>query len=309
MDFSTNFTVRTDLADESVELLKKKEGKIGDGITFEKKNFGKMTADVVHVEDESGAQRCGKPIGTYITLNVGEVWNGDRELFENTARLIGECIGHLTERGGLSLIVCLGNERIIADAIGPVTARNIIVTRHIKKRDRELFDSLELGEVACVVTGVMGDTGAETVEIVKGIANELCPDNIIVVDALASGSLSRLARTVQITDTGICPGSGVGNNREEISKTTLGVPVVAVGVPTVVETSALCLDLLSGILVDDRKTYEIVESRLKGAIQSSFVCPKETDKIIYTMAKLIGYGINCALHKGMTIDEMEEFLA
>ncbi len=309
MDFSTKFTVRTDLADEEVAVLKKKEGKIGDGIVFEKRHFGKITFDAVCVENEKGERLCGKPVGTYMTLNTGEVWNMDKRNFEQMAKAIGKCINDIFPKRGLCLVVCLGNEKIVADAVGPMTAKSIVVTRHIKKKDKELFDSLGLGEVACVVTGVMGNTGAETLELVRGCVGELCPSGVIVVDALASSDLSRLAKTVQITDTGICPGSGVGNNRQEISKRTLGVPVIAVGVPTVVETSALCLDLLLDVLGDENETYSRIESRLKGGVQNSFVCPKETDKIVNTIAKLIGYGINFAMHEEMTMDEMDEFLS
>lgn len=306
MDFSTKFTVRTDLADEAIDKTKLKKGQIGDGIYFETINADGVFVDKLEVSGQNGEKTCGKPVGEYYTISTGEVWQSDKDTFESLAKAIGLVLKKLLSNAELVLVVCLGNIKITADAIGPLTAKNIIVTRHMKLKERELFDSMGLGNVSCFVPGVMGDTGAESAELILGAVSILKPDAVIVVDALASSTLSRLARTVQITDTGICPGSGVGNNRCEISKKTLGIPTVAVGVPTVVDTGSLFAEMLSELASDNANfdfTHRINE------IEKSFVCPKETDKIVSCVSKLVGYGINFALHKDMTMNEMDEFLS
>ena len=310
MDFSTKFTVRTDLADEAAEKLKEKEGVYGDGIHFESKKVRGIRVDTVRVESDNAQKSIGKPKGTYVTVTAGEIWKSGRDAFENIAKTLSEVIrGMLPEDAGLCLIAALGNDKIIADAVGPFAADNIIVTRHIKMKNKSLYDSFGFGECACIVPGVMGDTGAEALELVKGAVEMLRPSCVVVIDALASGNVERLAKTVQITDSGISPGSGVGNERQEISRNTLGVPTVAVGVPTVVEAQALCLDVLSETLERESDIYNYIESRIPDNIGRFFVCPKETDKIIRCMSKLLGYSVNLAVHGDISISEMDEFLS
>lgn len=310
MDFSTKYTVRTDMADEVVEKLKTKKGILGDGIFFESKKIDGISVDTVRVESDSAYKALGKEKGTYITVNIGEIRNGDRESFEKSARVLCEFISSfLPKERGLCLAVCLGNEKISADAIGPLTAESIIVSRHIKIKNAPLFKSLSLGECACIVPGVMGNTGAEALEIVKGAVDNLKPSSVIVIDSLASRNLSRLAKTVQISSCGISPGSGVGNAREEISEKTLGVPTISIGVPTVVEAMTLSLDILSMALENEREIFDFVEKKISQNIGSFFVCPKETDRIIKSMSKLVAYSVNLALHKSLTVSDIDEFLS
>ena len=309
MDFSTKYTVRTDLADEVLENLGEKKGKIGDGIFFETKNICGTKIDFVTVENENAVRTTGKPMGKYATVGVGEIWKSSKETFESIAKAIGCVVKGMLPKEGACLVAALGNERIAADALGPFAARNVIVTRHIKELDRRLFDSFGGSECACIVPGVMGDTGAEAFEIIKGVTDAIKPSSVIVVDALASKNISRLAKTVQISDSGISPGSGVGNARHEISRKTLGVPTIAVGVPTVVEAYTLCLDILKSTLKNEQDIYNYIEEKMPDGTGSFFVCPKETDRIIKCMAKLVGYSLNFAFHEGMTISEMDEFLS
>ncbi len=309
MDFSTKFTARTDLADEVIENLEEKKGGKDDGIAFETKKVRGIRVDCVDVQNEQAEKITGKPVGRYVTVTTGEIWKADTENFENVARTIGEQLSSMLPTGGLCLVVCLGNDKIASDAIGPYAADSLIVTRHIKLQDESLYKSLELGECACIVPGVMGDTGAEALELVKGAVNMLRPSCVVVIDALASRNIERLAKTVQISDSGISPGSGVGNARHEISRNTLGVPTVVIGVPTVVEALTLCLDILSKVFDGEREIYDYIEEKMSGNIGRFFVCPKETDKIIKSMAKLVGYSLNFALHGDITISEMDEFLA
>lgn len=309
MDFSTKFTVRTDLADEVLENLEEKKGVPDDGITFNSESPEGIRVDTVEIKNSLAEQNSGKPIGKYITVETGEVWKMSREDFEKISKVIAGRISSMIPHGGLCLVVCLGNAKIISDAVGPFAAQNIIVSRHIKIKDPSLFERMELGECACIVPGVMGDTGAEALELVRGAVEKLKPSSVIVIDALASRNISRLVKTVQICDSGISPGSGVGNARHEISKRTLGVPTVAIGVPTVVEALTLSLDLLSRALCDERDVYSFVEQKLSGNMGRFFVCPKESDKIIRTVAKLIGYSVNLAVHNNISLFEIDEFLS
>lgn len=309
MDFSTKFTVRTDLADEVLEQLSREKGKIGDGIGFEKVTVDGTAVEYITVENDEAGERIGKPKGRYATLKTGEIWKSDSRVFRKTAGAVSKVLSDMLPQKGLCLAVCLGNESIVADALGPLVSKNLIVTRHIRLQNESLYNSLGLSECACIVPGVMGDTGAEAFELVKGAVQMLEPSSVVVVDALASRNISRLAKTVQICDSGISPGSGVGNARHEISEKTLGVPTVAVGVPTVVEAQTLCLDMLSEALCGERKMYNYIEKRFSGKTGAFYVCPKETDRIIRSMAKLVGYSLNLALHGDMTLSEMDEFLA
>ena len=309
MDFSTKFTVRTDLADEVVEKTGEKRGKIGDGITFESKDEGKIHIDIVHIENDTASESTGKPKGRYVTVTTGEVWKKNRDDFEEVVAVVGNIIKEMLPKKGLVLVAGLGNQKISADAVGPFALKNLIVSRHIKIMDETLYNSLGLGECACIAPGVMGDTGAEAFELVKGAVDTLNPMAVVVVDALASRNVTRLAKTVQISDSGISPGSGVGNARHEISRNTLGVPTIAVGVPTVVEAHTLCRDLLEQSLGGDEDVLRYVEERIPENAGRFFVCPKETDKIISCMAKLVGYSINFALHNGLALSEMDEFLS
>ena len=309
MDFSTKYTVRTDLADEVLENIGQKRGDKDDGIGFETEYIRSVKVDKVIVKNKEASMLTGKPEGKYVTVTTGEIWKSDRETFENIAKTLSEIVRGMLPKDGLCLVAALGNDKITADAIGPLSADNLIVSRHIKLQNRELYESLELGECACVVPGVMGDTGAEAFELVKGAVDMLKPSSVIVIDALASRNVSRLVKTVQICDSGISPGSGVGNARHEISRNTLGVPTVAIGVPTVVEAQTLCLDILSESFGGNRDIYKYIEENMPDNIGRFFVCPKETDRIIKSMAKLIGYSLNFALHEGITVGEMDELLA
>ena len=309
MDFSTKYTVRTDLADETLENVSEKKGNESDGIGFETEYIRSVKVDVVTVKTPDASRITEKPMGKYVTVTTGEVWKSDKEAFENTAKTIADVVKQMLPRQGLYLVAALGNDKITSDAIGPFAADNLIVSRHIKALDQRLYSSMGLGECACIVPGVMGDTGAEAFELVKGAVDMLKPSAVIVVDALASKNISRLAKTVQICDCGVSPGSGVGNARHEISHNTLGVPTIAIGVPTVVEAQTMCLDILSEVLFENESVYKSFEEKFPDNVGRFFVCPKETDKIIKCMAKLIGYSLNFAIHKDMTISEMDEFLA
>lgn len=266
---------RTDLALESYESSDKT--KI-DGVEIKENN----NITTVKILNEKGAQALGKPVGEYITLNVDSFVN-NTDIFDGRIDLFSKVLCDvLPENIDSVLVAGLGNENITADALGPKVNSYVLSTRHILSdlENNSGFD--ELFSVATITTGVLGETGIETCEIVKGIVDQIKPSCVIAVDALAASSTDRLGTTVQFSNTGISPGSGVGNHRYEISQKTLGVPVVSIGIPTVVSTA-----VISGRDSD-----------------SAFVTPREIDRITEQGAKLIGMGINSCLQKNIDLKDL-----
>lgn len=262
---------RTDLALESFEAENKTKL---DGVIVREQD-GVTTVDVIN---EKGAAAIGKPVGRYITLEVDSFVN-DTDIFDGRLDDFAAILRQLLPSETESVLVAgLGNLNITADALGPRTGEYILSTRHIINDLKRAFGSDNIASVASVATGVLGDTGIETAEIIGGIASQIQPSCVIVVDALAATSAERLGTTVQFSDSGISPGSGVGNHRHEISKKTLSVPVISVGIPTVVSVSAINRKIGGG----------------------AYVTPREIDRIIQQGAKLIGMGINVTLQPHLT---------
>lgn len=274
--------IRTDLALEQRELLPEES----EGIISEEIQVGDAHITRIQVINEKGAETMGKKIGTYITVEVPP-FSDDGGLEENHLTAIRGELSRLLPAEGLILVVGLGNTQITPDALGPKTAKQILATRHITG---EIARSVGLGDlrgVAVLAPGVLGQTGIETSEIIAGAVEKIKPAAVVAVDALASRRLSRLGCTVQMSDTGISPGAGVGNIRKEISQETLGVPVISVGVPTVVDAATLAYDL-TGKTPEDT---QMVEPR--GA--KMIVTPREIDLLIDRAARLVSHSINCAL--------------
>ena len=203
------------------------------------------------------------------------------------------------------MIAGLGNITITADAIGPKALKHVIVTRHIKSASPDLFENLGLFDIAALSPGVLSQTGVETTEIIKSLVDKISPSLVIAIDSLASKNLERLATTVQLSDTGIAPGSGMGNRRISLNKETVGVPVISIGVPTVVDAGSLAYNVIEKISKKHNVSADI-ESYFEelGEEMQYFVTPKDTDLIINCLAKIIGYGINLAFHKKLAFDEM-----
>lgn len=289
-------TRRTDLALEASELLQEDSQTLSDekGILVREKQRRGLSITQVEVTTPAGAQALGKPMGLYVTLTIE---NLSRETFPQVAGVIaGELSPFLTSFPGDKpiLIACLGNRFITPDAIGPEVHRNIFVTRHLRRDMPEVFDCVR--SVASVSAEVLGNTGIESGEVVHGICRHVNPCCVIAVDALACRSMHRLCSTIQISNTGITPGSGVGNHRFTLSQQTLGIPVIAIGVPTVVDGATLCADLTG----QDCPNSEAA---------SLIVTPRDIDSRIAQLSKLLAYGINLALHPGMTVEELELLLS
>ncbi len=315
-DFSTIYTVRTDLASEVREYWREKNSREPDGTHYENRSIFGISVDFLKVINTEGENITGKPKGRYSTVNVGEIWNSDGETFTNAMNACANVIRSFIPQNAQScLIAGLGNSAITADAVGPFTASNVIVTHHIKKADPLLFEQMKLCDTMCVCPGVLGSTGLEGADIISSVVKNAKPDFVIAIDALASRKLSRLATTIQVCDTGISPGSGINNTRKALTFENLGVPVIAIGIPTVVEASTLAFDLLCSVhggeeeITDENPELDEIKQRLCQGSGNFFVTPKETDHIIRDTSKLLGYAINLALHKNLSKEEIDEFLS
>jgi spore protease len=297
---------RTDLAVESHELWResaqnttKLEGV--EASDYQKNGF---TVNKVHILDERGSQALNKPVGTYITIGLEGLARKEGDYLTRASRVIAdELLPLLGLKPETTVLVSgLGNWEVTPDSIGPKTLEHVMVTRHLTEKLPDLFGSFR--KVAAISPGVLGTTGLETAEILRGVSQRSNPDLIIIIDALASRKLSRVCATVQIADTGIVPGSGVGNSRAAINKETMGVPVIAMGVPTVVDAATLAADLL-----EQAGKPNISPEELSPHGGGLIVTPKDIDQQIADIAKILGYGINLALHKDITVEDINTFLS
>ena len=309
------YNFRTDLALERRDIYQKinKLQEI-DGIeSTEEKINDNIKVSRVKITNPKGEQSIGKPIGNYITIDVKKLKLATDEDIQKTAETLTNELKKIidvhTDKEGEILVVGLGNIYVTPDALGPKVINEIDVTRHIKKY---LPQYLEEGTriVSAISPGVLGTTGIETVEILKGIVDNVKPKLLIVIDALASRSIERISSTIQISDTGIVPGAGVGNTRQEISQSSLGIPVVAIGIPTVVELATLVSDGID-IFIDrlqekaesneylnklqQEDKYEEVKEALNVGEYNMIVTPKEIDDLIENMKDVVARGINFAV--------------
>ena len=275
---------RTDLALEAHELWRQNVGEHPGVTTREHDAFG-YGVTVVEVSEPAAARALGKPMGTYITLDLRPYWAHAEDALERAATAVGAELRSLIPGAKTALVVGLGNDAMTPDAIGPQVAEHVLVTRHLM-RD-EAFASLTA--VSVLVPGVLGRTGMEAAETIRGAVRTVRPDVLIAVDALASRSLERVCTTVQLSDTGIVPGSGVGNRRRALNRATLGIPVIAVGVPTVVDVHTLALDIL-----EEAGAADIDPAVLRGR-GGVMVTPRDIDAQIRELSRVVGYGVDLAL--------------
>ncbi len=297
---------RTDLALEAKEIWEEsaKETTKLPGVIAREEKFPDYSVTHVEIIDEEGERALGKPRGRYITLEMENLCQLGRSDYVQAAEIVAEQLSqilNIPEKGSV-LVAGLGNRDVTPDAIGPKTVESILVTRHLIEAVPEHFGGFR--PVSALAAGVMGDTGVESGELISAVAKSLKPDCIIAVDALASRSLGRIFRTVQITDTGIIPGSGVGNHRMALTAASMGVPVIALGVPTVVDAATLCLDLLEKTGHHGQDPEALLEM---GA--GLFVTPREVDSFGETLSKVLGLGISRALHQDLSVEDVEMFLS
>ena len=298
------YEIRTDLALEAHEI--NAQAGREDGIRTEEETIDGFLVTTVHVSAGEGERLAKKKAGTYINVDVGKSWLLASEGFAALVALLAGQLRRLFPSGfsGSALVVGLGNYDITADSIGPKAVEKVVVTRHLRTLNPQLYKSAGFGDLCAFAPGVLGQTGMESAEIVHSIVEAVRPALIVAIDALASRRLARLATTVQLCDTGIYPGAGVSNRRSELSKETLGVPVISIGVPTVVDAATLAYDLL-GKDADEQAAAAL----LAGAGKDMFVTLKESDVITKQTARLLGFAINRAFHGDMSVEEMEELLS
>lgn len=285
--------LRTDLALELAETI----DQAGGGISVSEYDKGGAKISRIKLTSDDSTRSIGKPKGTYITITVPP-FSDDAELGDELLMAVKDEFTSLLPKEGLILVVGIGNTSVTPDALGPKAAAGILATRHISGELARSAGLENLRPVAVLSPGVLGQTGIETGDIIAGIVKNIEPAAVIAIDALASRKLSRLGCTIQIADSGINPGAGVGNKRREISLSTLGVPVISVGVPTVVDATTLVFDLLG----EDgaRQNKELIEPRGAGMM----VTPREIDILIERAARLVSRAVNCALQPGIPPEDL-----
>ena len=315
------YNIRTDLALEEKERFESDQVEV-QGVVLEEEydKEREIMVTTVRIETENGAKTMGKPVGTYLTIEAPNLSSPDegihREVSEELAKYLIEVMEKIipeSEHDKEVLVIGLGNRQATPDALGPYVADNLNVTRHIVK---EYGKYAALEEMNCVVSaivpGVMAKTGMETAEIIKGVVRETKPDLLIVIDALAARNSRRLNRTIQIADTGINPGSGVGNYRNAITKETIGVPVIAIGVPTVVDAVTIVSDTMENLLsaletseslkgvglvlggYSEAEKYELIKELIAPNLNSMFMTPKDIDETVKRLSYTISEGLNLA---------------
>lgn len=278
-----HFPIRTDLALESKERLEAEKNEMR-GVIFEEHFDEKrnVTITKVTIETENGAKAIGKPVGTYLTLEAPDMAVPDEGSHREVSEVLAEQLRALVKENMESvLVVGLGNREVTPDALGPEVIGNLYITRHILREYGEYaFPDKKVAAISGIVPGVMAQTGMETLEIIKGIISETSPQLVIAIDALAARSVKRLGRTIQIADTGINPGSGVGNHRKGLNEETLGVPVVAIGVPLVVDAATIVYDVCQDA------------DKIPNGIVGMFVTPKNIDEMVKSLSYTISEALN-----------------
>ena len=320
--------VRTDLAIEVAQMFKEEMNQNLNGVTIEKKLDEGSEITIVKVVNEEGAKSIGKPIGNYITIEIPEYTVYDGELMNDVSESLGRTLKKLlnVNKEDKILVVGLGNSKVTPDALGPLVVEKIMVTRHLSSVMPDAIDD-EVISVGAIAPGVLGVTGIETFEIVDSLVKKIKPTLVICIDALGSRKTQRVNKTIQICDTGISPGAGVGNHRMKLNKETLGVKVVGIGVPTVVNAATIASDTIDLVLdslisnskegsdfykmlknIDKNERNILINDVLDPFVSELVVTPKEIDLMIEALSKIIANGINIAVQPSMTMDEINKFL-
>ena len=325
-----SFSVRTDLAIEARELAQQNAQAADqlEGVDVETKEDPDYFLTHVRIHSEEGSRLMGKPKGDYITLESEKLKENDVECHEKIIKLLAENIRSLVNFGedDCILVAGLGNWNITPDALGPKVVSKILVTRHLQGALPEEIEKT-VRPVAAVSPGVMGITGIETGEILKGIVDKLQPSLLIAIDALAARRSNRINAAIQMSDTGVAPGAGVGNKRMMLDKESLGIPVIAIGVPTVVDAATLVNDTMDRILgemmqqtekgsafyqtlqsLEQEEKYQMITDILGPYTGNMFVTPKEVDAVVDRLANIIANAINIAIHPGVTMEDINKYV-
>lgn len=294
-----SFKARTDLALEVRESMEENAGECrGVSVEEEYREESEIRITRVVIETMNGSKAMGKPIGTYITIEAPAMAQPDEDYHQEISEELAEQLKKIIPEAGQEfsvMVVGLGNRDVTADALGPNVVDNLIITRHMVKEYGKAAYNNKVHMVSGLIPGVMAKTGMESQEIIKGVVEKTKPDVVIVVDALAARSTKRLNRTIQITDTGIHPGSGVGNHRNSITKETLGVPVIAIGVPTVVDAATIVSDAFEKMMrLSGEEPIDIQDELLAGLgeLYNMYVTGKDVDYEIKQISHIICNALN-----------------
>ncbi|MCI8665632.1 MAG: GPR endopeptidase [Dorea sp.] len=315
------YSIRTDLALEDKERFESDNVEVqGVSLKEDYDEEREIKVTTVKIETENGAKVMRKPVGTYITMEAPNMAVPDEDYHDEISKELAKFLARFIKKDKEDfsiLVVGLGNRKVTPDALGPYVVDNLNITRHIVRE----YGKYAMGEenvrlVSAIVPGVMAQTGMETVEIIKGIVKETKPDLMIAVDALAARSSKRLNRTIQITDTGINPGSGVGNHRNAITKDTVGIPVLAIGVPTVVDAATIVNDTMENLIMalessetlrgvgvvmqgyNAAEKYELVKELISPHLNGLFVTPKDIDETVKRISYTISEALNMLFSRG-----------
>lgn len=324
MNKTNKISIRTDLAMEACELLSKEE--TYKGIETEIKRTDGIEITTVRITNDNAAEVVGKPKGTYISIEADKMKGADADFRQKVIEITADMLKTVlnSDREKNILVAGLGNRYITPDSLGPKVVAKILVTRHIRDTLSDKIDD-SVASVAAIAPGVMGITGIETAEILKGIIERIKPDAVIAIDALAARRTSRINSVIQIADSGISPGSGVGNKRMLLNEESLGVPVIGIGVPTVVSAATLVNDSMERILsamaeASEEKLFyntlnnlgdereALIAELLEPYAENMFVTPKEVDEVIERLAEIISNAINIAVHPALTKEDINKYV-
>lgn len=291
---------RTDLAVEAIE--NHKTAAVLPHVRQSDRTLEGFAVHEVRILSEDAAREIGKPQGRYLTLELDALIRREEDAFPRACKALSTLLRELLPRpnDGAVLIAGLGNRMITPDAIGPQTADHVIATRHLVAQSPAIF--ADWRPVSALAPGVLGQTGVETGEVICGVLDRVRPAAVIAVDALAAGRLSRLLRTVQLADTGITPGAGVGNARAALNEETLGVPVIAVGVPTVVDGATLAHEISSQLGQPDCEALDDLS-------QPVMITTRDIDREVADISRMIGYAVNMALHPHLSVADIDLYLS
>lgn len=296
------FRGRTDLAVEAREFIEEAEGELH-GVVIQE--YEEKECDVrvtkVMITTKNGAKAMGKPIGTYITLDAPGLMEPDEGYHREVSMIIAKNLRELLpdpQKEKSILVVGLGNIDVTADALGPGVVNNLLITRHMLEQfGKAAYNCDKMNRISAVIPGVMGKTGMESTEIVKGIVHQTMPDVVVAIDALAARSTKRLNRTIQLTNTGIHPGSGVGNHRDAMTEESLGVTVIAIGVPTVVDAATIVNDAIEKIsetMGEKKLALYAKETEAVSELNNMYVTSKDIDATIKRLGFTVSEGLNRA---------------
>ena len=292
---------RTDLAVEAIENMKKAADVRQ--VRQTDRTLEGFSVSEVEILTDRAAQEIGKPRGRYLTVALDALIRREEDAFPRACRVLGTLLRELLPgkaQSGPILVTGLGNRMITPDAIGPQAVDHVIATRHLVEQVPDIFSSWR--PVSALAPGVLGQTGVETGEVVCGVLDRIRPAAVLAIDALAAGRLSRLLRTVQLADTGITPGAGVGNARAALNERTLGVPVIAVGVPTVVDGATLAHEIASQL---GGPSCEALEDLSRPVM----ITTRDIDREVADISRMIGYAVNMALHPHLTVEDIDLYLS